>query len=96
MRYAIAEDLDRIEPLLAAIRQRDELTERKRGTFYLRRQAFLHFHEHAGTILADLRAEKGFDRTALDESGTAFLAELDTRLAAWLARSGRKTLDNVQ
>ena len=55
MRHARDEDLDRIEPLLAKIRALGTLIERKRGIFYLRNRAFLHFHEDPAGMFADLR-----------------------------------------
>jgi hypothetical protein len=37
--------LDELEPLLVQLRSFDDLTERKRGVFYIKAKAFLHFHE---------------------------------------------------
>jgi N-acetylglutamate synthase-like GNAT family acetyltransferase len=55
VRHARPDDLDRVEPLLGALRSVDGLTEKKRGTFYRRSKAFLHFHEHDGDIVCDVR-----------------------------------------
>jgi N-acetylglutamate synthase-like GNAT family acetyltransferase len=83
MRHARDEDLDRIEPLLAAIRLRTGLIERKRGVFYRRGKAFLHFHAHDGELWADIRAAAGFDRLKVDDTNpTTLLMELDRRLAS--------------
>jgi len=46
MKHAGAEALDRIEPLLEALRRHDGLKEKSRGCFYLGGKGFLHFHEH--------------------------------------------------
>lgn len=62
MRHARDEDLDRIEPLLAKIRALGTLIERKRGLFYLRTRAFLHFHEDPAGMFADLRDGDAFAR----------------------------------
>jgi hypothetical protein len=37
--------LDELEPLLGDLRALDGLNEKKRGVFYIRSKAFLHFHE---------------------------------------------------
>lgn len=62
MAHAGPEALDRLEPLLEAIRELGLAEERKRGIFYRRREAFLHFHEEAGRILADLKIGRAFER----------------------------------
>jgi hypothetical protein len=62
MRHATPADLDRIEPLLDKLRAIDGLKERKRGNFTRRSQAFLHFHEHEGELIADVRLSESFDR----------------------------------
>lgn len=63
MRHARPDDLDRIEQLLSSLRTIDGLTEKKRGTFYRGSKAFLHFHEHEGDIVCDVRlAGPDFDR----------------------------------
>ncbi len=45
MKHAGAEALDQLEGLLEQVRLRTQLTERKRGVFYRKSRAFLHFHE---------------------------------------------------
>lgn len=57
MKHAGVAALDRLEPLLAALRALDGLREKSRGCFYLRSRSFLHFHEHAA---AELYADIGF------------------------------------
>jgi hypothetical protein len=68
MRHARNADLDRIEPLLERLRALPGLVERKRGTFYLRSKAFLHFHDDPAGLFADIRAADGkdFDRLKVD------------------------------
>ena len=55
MRHITPGRLDGIEPLLEQLRTIDGLTEKRRGAFYRRSKAFLHFHEHGDDIYADLR-----------------------------------------
>lgn len=54
MRHARDQDLDRIEGLLAELRALPGLVERKRGVFYRKSRAFLHFHEDPKGMFADL------------------------------------------
>ena len=62
MKHAGAEALDRLEPLLAKLRGIPELREKKRGVFYRRSKAFLHFHEDPGGLFCDVRGAFDFDR----------------------------------
>jgi hypothetical protein len=85
VRHARAEDLDRLEPLLARLRAFDALKERSRGVFYFRSQAFLHFHEDPAGLFADVRAADGraFDRIKVDNA--AGVAQLFQQVEAVLA-----------
>jgi hypothetical protein len=73
MRHARAGDLDLLEPLLARLRAFLDLTERSRGVFYRKRQAFLHFHADPAGLFADVRSTDGvgFDRIRVDEAAGA-------------------------
>lgn len=62
MAHAGPEALDRLEPLLAALRALKLADEPKRGIFHRRRAAFLHFHEEDGRLLADLKEGGDFRR----------------------------------
>jgi len=62
VRHATDEDLDQIERLLEEVRKLPGLTERKRGTFYRRSGAFLHFHEDAAGMFGDLKQDGEFKR----------------------------------
>jgi hypothetical protein len=54
--------LDGIEPLLAEIRAAaPQWVEKKRGTFYWRAKAYLHFHEDPTGMYADLRLSESGD-----------------------------------
>ncbi len=62
MKHATAAALDGLEPLLAQLRLVDGLTERRRGVFYQRSAAFLHFHEGPAGFFADVRIGPGWVR----------------------------------
>lgn len=63
MKHATAAALDRLEPLLRGLRELPGLTEKSRGVFYRKSKAFLHFHEDADGLFADIRrANRGFER----------------------------------
>jgi N-acetylglutamate synthase-like GNAT family acetyltransferase len=84
MRHARAEDLDRVDALLDELRLIDGLTEKTRGVFYVRSKAFLHFHEHEGEILCDVRLDLSaadFDRRVLTTKATQRALVRDVRTA---------------
>jgi len=62
MKHASEQALGALAPLLADIRRIDGLREPKRGTFYRRASAFLHFHEDPAGFFADLKIAGGFER----------------------------------
>jgi hypothetical protein len=62
MRHARPEALDRLEPLLAQLRQLDVAREKSRGVFYRGSKAFLHFHEDGDELYADVRFAEDFER----------------------------------
>jgi hypothetical protein len=62
VRHATQEDLDRVEALLAELRNLPELRERNRGSFSRGSRAFLHFHEDAGDLYVDIRLDNAFQR----------------------------------
>ena len=55
MRHARPDDLALVAPLLEKLRAIDGLKERTPGSFYFKSKGFLHFHEHEGEILADVK-----------------------------------------
>jgi hypothetical protein len=66
MRHITAEELDRLEDLLVSLRELDGLREKKRGVFYRKSKAFLHFHEDPAGLFADVRLDGvTFDRYAV-------------------------------
>ena len=48
--HATAATLDKLEPLLGALRALKGLRETSRGRFYRRGRSFLHFPEHDGDL----------------------------------------------
>ncbi len=51
-----------MEALLRELRGLSQLRERKRGSFSRGSRAFLHFHEDAGDLYADVRLDSKFER----------------------------------
>jgi len=84
VRHATQDDLDRLEVLLFELRKLPELRERKRGSFSRGSRAFLHFHEDAGDLYADVRLDSKFQRlrvTSRDEQAD-FLSQVREALQA--------------
>jgi hypothetical protein len=65
------------EPLLTRVRELDGPVEKKRGVFYRRSKAFLHFHEDPSGLHADVRLSADFERFRVETP-----AEQDDLLAA--------------
>ena len=68
MAHADEAALTRLLPLLRQLRAITGLREMKPGIFYLKGSAFIHFHDEAGTLVADLKRASGggFDRYPVD------------------------------
>lgn len=62
MRHARPQDLEPITSLLAELRKLPGLKERTLGSFYCGSKGFLHFHEDAGDLFADLKIGDDFTR----------------------------------
>ena len=62
MKHATPIALDALEPLLEQLRTVEGLTERRRGLFYRRSSAFLHFHEDPAGFFADLKTGPEWQR----------------------------------
>jgi hypothetical protein len=86
VRHATDADLDLVEPLLGALRGRDALRERRRGAFYLRSRAFLHFHGHGDELYADVRLD-GVDFERREVTTAAQQATLLVEIDACLDRT---------
>jgi hypothetical protein len=91
MKHAGPQALDELEPLLREIRKLEieGLIEKKRGTFYYRGNAMLHFHEDPLGFFADLKIDGEFTRFAVNtkreeveflrRAGAAFRAVVSRR-----------------
>lgn len=66
MKHATDTALDQLGDLLEDIRGIAGLVERKRGVFYHRGRAFLHFHEDPAGLFADVRTADGWERLPAD------------------------------
>jgi hypothetical protein len=85
MARASSTTLEKLAPVLRALREIEGLTERKPGIFYFKREPMLHFHDVDGGVLAHVKAmEGGFDEfvvaSAIDQS--RLIAEVARRTAA--------------
>ena len=79
MKHAGSAALDTLDDLLDAIRMRAGLREPRRGVFYRKGKAWLHFHEDPAGLFADLRHGTEWRRFAVsDPAGrAALLATID-------------------
>jgi len=79
MKHAGTDALDRLEALLIQIREYGDLNEKKRGIFYRKSSAFLHFHEDPEGLFADLRVDNGWKRLRVTNKSDhkVLLAELN-------------------
>jgi hypothetical protein len=78
MKHAGPSTLARIAPLLAELRARSVLRERRPGVFELKSRAFLHFHDDPSGIFADVRLSDDFVRMPV--TSTAQQSELLERI----------------
>jgi len=88
MKHAGPASLDVLEPLLADIRQRagtdPKIVEKKRGSFYRKGKAWLHFHEDPAGFFADLKGPDDWLRMRVNDDGErqALMAAIDEALTA--------------
>ena len=86
MKHASESALDRLGDLLEALRRHAALRERKRGIFYRKSTAFLHFHEDPKGLFADLKVGGAFERLPVTSSEQR--AELLTKVGTLLDGPG--------
>ncbi len=88
MKHAGPQALDELEPILSEIRKVEGLTEKKRGTFYHRGSAMLHFHEDPLGFFADLKVDGEFVRLAVNtkREEAEFLRRARSALRAVVSR----------
>jgi hypothetical protein len=93
MKHAGKDALDRLEPFLKQLRERDGIKEKSRGNFYRASRAFLHFHEHGtNEFYADIRlAGTEFERLSASkaEQRKQLLRLIDNALADGKVRRSR-------
>jgi hypothetical protein len=89
VRHVTPVGLDELEPFLDRLRGLPALVERKRGVFYRRSKAFLHFHEDPSGLHADVRLSESFERYRVQT--TAEQAALLERIESGLAADPRRT-----
>lgn len=86
MRHAGPATLATLASLLGDLRALPALVERRPGIFYRKSQAFLHFHEDAAGLFADLKRADGggFERLPVDVAAqrAALLQRVVERLTA--------------
>ncbi len=77
VKHITHEQLDRLEELLENLRELDGIKEKKRGVFYRKSRAFLHFHEDPAGLFADVR----LDGTSFERYGVTSKVEQRALLA---------------
>jgi hypothetical protein len=82
MKHAGPAALDNLADLLGVIRMRAGLREPRRGVFYRKGKAWLHFHEDAAGLFADLRFGADWQRFPVSDAAEreALLAVIDRSL----------------
>ncbi|MGF6243045.1 hypothetical protein [Paraburkholderia phenazinium] len=82
MKHAGPAALDTLADLIASIRERSELKETRPGVFYRKGKAFLHFHEDAAGLFADMRVSAEWERFRVSEADerATFLATVERSL----------------
>ncbi|MBI4057095.1 MAG: hypothetical protein HY399_06055 [Elusimicrobia bacterium] len=68
MKHASPKTLKQLQPLLKRIRAFSELKERKKGVFYFKSKAFLHFHEDPAGIFGDIHAGAAWKRFEINSA----------------------------
>jgi hypothetical protein len=81
VRHADAAALDRLEPMLDQLRSMPELKEVRRGVFYRRSKAFIHFHDDAAGLYADVRLGEDFERHRVETEDERRYVVIEIRTA---------------
>jgi hypothetical protein len=92
MKHAGPDTLARIPRLLAELRARSVLRERRPGVFELKSRAFLHFHDDPSGVFADVRLADDFVRMPVTSRSqqSDLLARVDDCLSAIEGRAAEK------
>jgi len=82
MKHAGPVALDALNDLLDAVRTHPGLREPRRGVFYRKGKAWLHFHEDPAGLFADLRSGADWQRFPLSDADqrASLLAAIDRSL----------------
>jgi hypothetical protein len=86
MKHAGVAALDRLESILDQLRKQAGLKEKRRGIFYRGSAAFLHFHEDAAGLFADVRVESDWERMAVNTAAERRLLVAKIKAALRQAR----------
>jgi hypothetical protein len=83
MKHAGSAALARLAAVLANLRARPLLREKRPGIFYAKGRAFLHFHEDPAGLFADLRQDDNWLRLPVNDrkDRARLLARVDRILA---------------
>jgi hypothetical protein len=68
MKHAGPGALERLADVLALLRRRSDLAEKRPGVFYRRGRAFLHFHEDPQGLFADIRLGDLWQRLPVNDA----------------------------
>ena len=79
MKHATTEALQSLDPLLQKLRQRELLSEKRTGAFFVNSKAFLHFHEDPKGLFADVRLGADWSRLPVNtpRQQEALVAKVD-------------------
>jgi len=94
MRHAGPQTLASLAPLLRRLRGMPALRERRPGVFYLGSGAYLHFHDDAAGIFADVKLDRAtFTRVRVSTASerSRFLARVAQSLAGRRLPHGRRS-----
>jgi hypothetical protein len=83
VKHATASALETLADLLASLRTRTALVEKRPGIFYRKGKAFLHFHEDRAGLFADLRDGSDWQRLSVNscEERAKLLTLIDRSIA---------------
>jgi hypothetical protein len=82
MKHADVRALEAVSDLIENLRRRSELVEKRLGIFYIKGQAFLHFHKDPTGLFADLRQGDDWQRFPVNDPDqcASLLAAVDLTL----------------
>ena len=83
MKHADVRALEAVSDLIENLRRRSVLVEKRLGIFYIKGQAFLHFHKDPAGLFADLRQGDDWQRFPVNhpDECASLLGAVDRALA---------------